>query len=266
MAYGKNDDKVGQWSVDKLALLKKYIPIFTKATQKAHHRYYIDCFAGKGEWIHKETNKKVEGSAVIAMKHAKEFTHIYLIEFDKQRVNHLNKLAEKYSCTDKVTILHGDCNEKIHTVMNHINKKAPTFVFLDPSKDQIKWKTIEFLSKWKTELFMLFPYHMFLNRMLPTDKSKITKNNINRMNEFLGTDEWQPIYYDKVRVYYFSEIYDLYSSRINNLGYTYIYLSNVFRVQNGPNLYYMIFAGKHKAGMDIMKWVQRGQHEQLKLF
>ncbi|UNC91644.1 hypothetical protein [Candidatus Contubernalis alkaliaceticus] len=50
MGYGKNE-LVGEWSKEKLKYLQAYLPAYTNATQKARQKFYIDGFAGKGDWL-----------------------------------------------------------------------------------------------------------------------------------------------------------------------------------------------------------------------
>lgn len=265
MGYGKNDE-IGQWSVDKLSFLERYLPAFAKATKKAKQRYYIDGFCGKGVWTHKKTKEKIQGSASIALNYSEDFTHQYFIDLDNERINEVKEIINKKSILNKATAINGDCNVEIINIMKKIHKRAPTFVFLDPSGDHIHWKTIQYLSNWRTELFILFPYHITIRRFLPIDINKQAEWMKKRLNEFFGTNKWEEIYYQTHRNYLASKLLELYTSRLNDIGYIHCNVSDVFKTDTGQNLYYMIWVGKHPVGKKIMNYVFEKQSDQLKLF
>jgi three-Cys-motif partner protein len=262
VAYGEKGNTIGEWSIDKLKFLDKYLPTFAKATQRAKHRYYIDGFAGNGEWIHRDTGEYVEGSAAIALKNAEGFTKLHFVEMDKNRSDNLANLVGSFSAGNKTVIHQGDTNTLLPSIMKKIHPLAPTFVFLDPSGDQLNWKTIESLSKWQTELFILYPYHMTIARYLPID-GEIEDWQIERLNKFFGTHDWYEIYLNKPRNYLLFELLNLYTSRLVNIGYKYCNVSKCFKSTTGQNLYYMIWVGKHPAGKKIMDWVFKQQEDQL---
>jgi three-Cys-motif partner protein len=266
MAYGEKDNLIGSWSLDKLEFLKKYLPIYVKATSRAMHRYYVDCFAGRGKWIEKESLKEVDGSVSISLDHSENFTKLFYIELDEERVEDIKKLASLKAPKKNYEIINGDCNAVIHKVMQQIHPKSPTFVFIDPSSDQVKWSTIEYLSLWRTELFILYPYQMTIRRYLPVDTSKIESWQMERLNNFFGTNLWYDIYMNYDRRYLLSKLLELYTNRLKEIGYKYVNISDVFKKPGGPDLYYMIWVGKHKAGDKIMKWVYEQQNPQLSLF
>jgi len=265
MAYGEKNNTIGEWSIFKLEFLEYYLPLYAKATKKAKHRYFIDAFAGNGKWIHRDKGIEVPGSAEIALRNIEGFTEMHFIEMEKNRVESLISLVKSYSSENKAFVHQGDCNELIPSILDKINKKAPTFVFLDPSGDQVRWKTIEILSQWKTELFILYPWNMTLARYLPRNKN-ITERSVNRLNNFFGTHEWYEIYMRVERPYLMSELLNLYMRRLKEIGYPYNNISNVIRSSTGQKLYYMIWVGKHKAGKEIMDWVYRRQQQQLTIF
>jgi three-Cys-motif partner protein len=265
LAYGGQYDEIGDWSVQKLKFIENYLPHYLRATKKAMHRYYIDLFAGKGKWIHKETREIIDGSPAISMKYKDHFTKLFYIEMDEERCHSLEQLSNENGCTN-VEIIQGDCNLQIESVLKQMHQRAPTFVFVDPSADQVQFATMELLAKWKTELFILFPYQMTIRRYLPRDKEKMQKWNINRLNSFFGSMDWKEIYENSHRDYLLSKMLDFYTSNLKKLGYEYIHISEVFKMQNGPELYMMLWVGKHPVGNKIMKRIYENQTTQLSLF
>lgn len=264
MAYGE-EDKIGRWSIDKLAFLEKYIPAYLNATKKSWQRYYIDGFAGQGRWIHNKTGKVVDGSPAIVLKHAEQFTHLHFVEYDHDRANQLIELVKQFNATHKATIHVGDCNKKIPEIMQGIHKKAPCFVFLDPSKHSLHWPTIVVLSKWRTELFILFPLNMTLIRFLPRH-GQLKPWAADHLNPVFGTNEWETIYREVPRYMLAQSLLDLYTERLKDLGYEFINISRIFKSDRGQKLYYMIWVGKHPVGKKIMDSVFLQQPGQLELF
>lgn len=262
MGYGEKGNTIGDWSIDKLSFLERYLPCFARATKKARHKYYIDGFAGNGEWIHRITGEQVPGSVNIALNYVADFTEMHFIEMDEERVQNLNKLVKSYHANNKAFVHKGDCNILLQSIIKPIHPKSPIFIFLDPSSDQLNWNTIKVLSKWQTELFILYPYHMTIQRYLPQDK-KIRQWQIDRLNNFFGTDEWYSIYLNRPRMYLLFELLDLYTTRLKEIGYNYCNISNCFKTNTGQNLYYMIWVGKHPVGKKIMDSVFKQQDSQL---
>lgn len=254
MGYGRKDNTIGPWSLEKLEFIRMYLPAFAKATRKALHRYYIDAFAGAGEWYRRDDfTQKVEGSVAIALQHANMFTKLYFIEQKSDRVEKLKDLVRRSNVTNAI-VIHGDSNKEIPEILKSIHREAPTFVFLDPSGDHVEWKTVEILSKWRTELFILYPWNMTLVRYLKRDKNILPPYR-ERLNRFFGTDMWYQIYINYHRDYLFHEMLNLYVKRLKDLGYKYINISDVFETPDGTKLYYMIWAGKKEVAKKIMDWV-----------
>ncbi len=267
MAYGE-EAQIGRWSIDKLDFLQRYLPAYLSVTKKAMHRYYVDGFAGRGEWINKSNGQKVDGSTVIALQQARKFTHLFFVEADEERAENLRNLARIHNAIDNTTVLVGDCNELLGSIMQRIHPRAPTFVFLDPSADQVKWSTIQTLSGWRTELFILFPLNMTLIRYMPKHRA-IDDWARDRLDSFFGCNEWEDIYnkfngYSRTRL--MNELINLFMRRLRELGYEYTGISDVFRNDSGQKLYYMIWVGKNELGDRIMSAVLRQQGEQLLLF
>lgn len=257
MSYGK-DDLVGEWSKEKLQYLESYLSAFTKATIKARNKYYIDGFAGKGNWTVRGSLESLKGSARLALESNPSFSKCFFIEKDIDRALALKKIAEEYPVR-KSEVLCGDCNEKIKDVLNQIHPNAPTFVFLDPSGAHLKWNTIELLAKWKTELFINFPLFMDLQRNLPNNPSKLQQWQIEKLNNVFGGTHWSDIYERKFKVegprFSSFSLMEIYISGLQEIGYPFVMKSDVIKNSNGANLYFLIWVGKKHVGEKIMKHV-----------
>ncbi len=75
-------DKIGNWSIDELDILKAYSEQYSLILQnqtisgsgaRRFHYGYIDGFAGAGEHVHKDTGEIVPGSPLNALNLAHKF-------------------------------------------------------------------------------------------------------------------------------------------------------------------------------------------------
>ncbi|WP_423908754.1 three-Cys-motif partner protein TcmP [Candidatus Spongiihabitans sp.] len=87
----------------------------------------------------------------------------------------------------------------IEAICNNENWKSHRAVaFIDPFATQVKWNTIEKMASTKAiDLWLLFPA-MAVNRML-TKTGGMPDQWQERLTECFGTDEWQPVFYQKKR-------------------------------------------------------------------
>jgi three-Cys-motif partner protein len=262
LGYGETGT-IGAWSKRKLQLLSDYLPIYLKACRRAQHRYYVDAFAGRGRWKVRGTGEVVEGSPRIALQHLVNFTKVFLVEMDKSKARDLMELKMSSLNADKVEVFIDDANEAVKSIFSKIHPKAPTFVFLDPSGDQLHWSTIDYISHWQTELYVLYPSGMTIMRYLSRDQ-KLDDRFVHRLNQFFGCEDWRHLYEHYVgglREKLPKALLDLYVQRMRDLGYSQFYQSECYRTRtygsSGQRLYYMIWAGKHEVGGKIMKSISR---------
>jgi three-Cys-motif partner protein len=248
-----DDKEVGEWSVLKLKFLQSYLTSYLVATKRAKHKYYIDCFAGDTEYIHKSTKQLVEGSSKIVLNIDKSFDAYYFIEMDPQRIQQLEKVRDIYPYKN-INIYQGDCNEKLPNILENIEKKSPTFIFFDTDGVHIKWETLIKASQWRTEFLINFPFNMSIKRNLPTDISKLKPSFKTTLTEFYGTDEWYNIYSSASipQSRKNNMLISLYVNNLKTLGFKYVIISPPFCNQTGAILYYLIFAGNNPVGEKIM--------------
>lgn len=271
MSKGYGEDRyVGEWAKQKLQYLASYLPAYLNATKKAPEKYYIDCFAGYGNWFIRDTGEEIKGSPLLALEIKDKFNKYYFIDLDKERVRELRTLISKFP-KKNCSLYHDNCNNAIHKIMYNIPKWAPTFVFLDPSGAHIEWSTIELLSKWKTELFINFPLYMDIQRRLTNDPDKINPGDIDQLNTFFGNNNWQKIYDRKFSLdgprFRIIDLMELYTLNLKELGYEHVLFSDTIKNSKNVPIYYLIWVGKHDVGEKIMKHVLKDQfNPQLRLF
>lgn len=259
MTFAK-DNKIGEWSILKLKFLESYLTGYLNATKRARQKYYIDCFAGKIQYVSKETGESIKGSTELVLNLNKSFDAYYFIELDSQRINELNKLKEKYP-EKNINVIQDDCNKVLKKILPNIHPDAPTFIFFDTDGINIEWETLVFASNWHTEFLINFPFYMSIKRNIPWNEKKLSNSKIEKITKFFGTDEWKNIHYDKTipksRKNYL--IIDLYKKNIEKLGFKYVMFSDTFNNSIGAKLYFLVFASNHPAGEKIMKHVFRKQ-------
>ena len=62
------------WSRNKLEILQGYLPAFNQAAKSVEERIYLDLMAGEPENFDRDTEKKFDGSARIALSTTPSFT------------------------------------------------------------------------------------------------------------------------------------------------------------------------------------------------
>ena len=96
-----SSDFGGQWTIEKLEILEKYLNAYTTALKKQSFKLmYIDAFAGTGEIAlrHEDEDARafIEGSARLALKIAdKPFDRLIFVEKDPQRYARLESLRKE---------------------------------------------------------------------------------------------------------------------------------------------------------------------------
>jgi three-Cys-motif partner protein len=113
---GRPHEFGGQWTLEKLRALKKYLAAFTTALKEkpSPHRpfrlMYIDAFAGSGTIQLGINGRRIAGSAKIALRTDPPFHELVFIERDSDRCAQLHTIAR----TDRrVRVVHGDANEEL---------------------------------------------------------------------------------------------------------------------------------------------------------
>jgi three-Cys-motif partner protein len=130
--------EVGPWAAEKHDRLRKYID----ASSGARANYlppkagasYIELYSGAGRSLIRDTNKIIDGSALVAYKAASasgvRFSELHLADFDPrnsaavaQRIKALGGAATKYD---------GPADVTVDAVLRAINRYGLHLVFLDP--------------------------------------------------------------------------------------------------------------------------------------
>ena len=84
------------------------------------------------------------------------FSELYFIESEPAAAAELQCEIEERG-DHRATVITGDVNIELPRIVQGLNKRAPTFVLLDPEGIEPCWDTIEAIALWKTELLINFP-------------------------------------------------------------------------------------------------------------
>jgi three-Cys-motif partner protein len=192
-------DDIGEWSEIKLDIIKEYASAFTKIMKnKAWCKgyVYIDAFAGAGVHIRRKTREFILGSPLNALEIDHPFTEYHYIDIDKKKTGILSGLIGDR--TD-VNIYQEDCNEILtEIILPSLPYKSykRALCILDPYGLHLNWETIMTAAKQRTtEIFLNFPLMDMNRNVLHKDLFSSEPDQIERMNRFCGTHEWQEILY-----------------------------------------------------------------------
>jgi len=224
----------------KLVYLRKYLPALNKILRSKvpdSPRYYVDFFSGPGKCIDRH-GKICDGSPLIAIKTNPPFTNFIFVDINE---NYCNALKRRLEGIPNVDVKKGDCNEVVSEVLSMMNTYDPCFVFLDPFGLELKWKTIEKLSrKRRIDILINFPVGA-IHRSIGTKGAEHT------VTECLGGDEWRNVrgrgYPARIR------LRDLYTTKMQKF-FEHISPKLVYNQNNVP-LYYLIYGCHFDVGKKI---------------
>ena len=264
-------DKIGIWSEIKLDIIREYANAFTRIMRKQDWcagYAYIDAFAGPGIHISRRTGEFILGSPLNALEIENPFTEYHFIDVDKVKAEALEALTREKS---NIKIYPEDCNEalvkKIFRYLQYESKKRALCI-LDPYGLHLHWETIMEAAKLRTtEIFLNFPL-MDMNRNV-LHKDLLTANSvqIERMNRFCGSVEWQEILYEEDKqMDLFGDTYRIkivdsniklgdwfrVERLIKAAGFKFVPEPVLMRNSKGGPLFFLFFATYNKAGNNIV--------------
>ncbi len=210
----------GDWTEEKLARLRKYLPAYVHVLKDKGLTYaYIDAFAGTGyrelrdkelqgetiktplfpEFSEQETQNFMDGSARIALQTEPRFHKYIFIEKDSNKTTELEKLKEEFpDKSQDIQIVNDDANDYLINLCNKNWRTNRAVLFLDPFGMQIPWSTIEAIAKTQAiDLWYLFPLGIAVNRLLTKD-GNIQAAWRRRLDDIFGTSDWFEDFYKPV--------------------------------------------------------------------
>lgn len=264
-------DTVGIWSEIKLDIIKEYASAFTtimKAQQWCKGYVYIDAFAGAGVHISKRTGELIPGSPWNALEIENPFTEYHFIDIEQQKAEALDTLPREHF---NISIHHGDCNEilprKIFRTLTYASRKRALCI-LDPYGLHLHWETILAAAQLETtEIFLNFPLMDMNRNVLHKDLLSADPDQIERMNKFCGTEEWQYILYRRQKGLFGNE-YKLKIGDNFKLGewfkdnrlkqaaaFRFVPDPLLMRNSKGGPLFFLFFASHNETGKKIVNYI-----------
>ena len=254
-------DKIGYWSVLKLAILKKYAAAYTtimRAQAKPELHYsYIDAFSGAGTHILKKTGEPVPGSPLNALAVDPPFLHFHFIDLDAAKVSYLR---EEIGDRSDVEVYEGDCNtiliERVFPNVLYEDYRRALCV-LDPYGLHLNWKVISEAGRTRSiEIFLNFPVADMNRNVLWHKPDDVDSEAAARMTAFWGDESWKTVAYTpskQQRLFGADEpdllktenqtIAEAFRRRLQKIaGFTYVPPPIPMRNRKNATVYYLFFA------------------------
>jgi len=202
----ENSNFGGEWTVEKLIIINKYLGFYTTALKKFKgEKVYIDAFAGSG--ISKiKSGEVLPGSPLLALKY--DFDKYYFLDINEDNLSSLKEHVQKYfpSKVDKINFIHGDCNLNLRNVLKSLTAYQRGVIFLDPYAMELEWNILQDIKNTGIlDVWYLFPFSA-VNRNLNKD-GKIPDGNKSAISRILGGTDWETEFYkDSGQLNMFDEI------------------------------------------------------------
>ncbi len=245
------------WTSQKHKPIGVYSEMITEGMKnKWREINYIDLYAGPGKYFDRTSGILMDGSPLIASK--LKFDNLYLNDIKKENVDALEKRLDGSGAN-----LHLFCDDA-NAVAGKINSlllgNSLSFCLLDPNNmSDLNFDTVRAISanKKKVDLMINFAYGMDFQRF---SRNKKFEKKQGKIDLFFPSNEWRQIEdsHQKRKIQFRAEkLIDFYTSGLYRLGYERppeeTKYKNYFEIHNtrNGNLYYLIFASKHKRGYDF---------------
>ena len=199
----------GPWSLIKVDVVDRYLQFFNTALKNLpFERVYIDAFAGSGAFrygtgapkntlfgIRDETNDIHDGSAIRALRAKPPFGNIRFIESNRRNAASLRELI-KQSGHPNARVISGDANDALVRYCRPQDwKHRRGVIFLDPFGMNVKWSTLEAISKTRAlDVWLLFPLGATI-RNLPLNGHALDASKRAAVTRLFGTDRWFDEFY-----------------------------------------------------------------------
>lgn len=282
----------GPWTKAKLEAFVKYVNAYLTIMNKNRDKYnwkliYFDGFAGSGDVLIKSNSEIKEKKTISLLQEIDElekysgykgaaervldikqkgFDYYYFIDTDEVASNKLEKKLKPYK-KDYMDFCFriDDANNQIRKMAEFLKQdnKHKSLVFLDPFGMNIEWASIECLKGTSTDLWVLIPSGVVINRLLKCngeilnpDKMcsffGLTENEL--QTEFYKKEESLTLFGETTEVKKYSEplqrIANLCRKRLKTI---YKYVTKPLPLKNSKNntIYHFIFASNNKSAHKI---------------
>jgi len=278
------------WTIEKLEIFKKYVDAYLAIMDANKNKYgwktlYFDGFAGSGDCSRGVNNVEsinkslfldfgIEDAETLVYKGAAErvlslkrkFDYYYFIDMDGESLNKLQEKLRPFAMGYRLQFREGDANIYINELAAALkkDKKLKSLVLLDPFGMQINWESIELLKNTASDIWILVPSGVIINRLLDR-KGDLT--HINKLCSFFGMTEEEireEFYTENVNTTLFGEvtniqkkqapirkIVDLYIKRLRE-NWKYVTQEPlIMKNTRNVEIFHFVFASNNSAGLKI---------------
>lgn len=293
MTWNKNNivneppgDWGGPWTEKKLQAFSKYVSAYLTIMKKFPYweTIYFDGFAGSGTKdkdvktelyqqlkITEAEERTYKGAAerVLTLKDDLAFNYYYFIDKKEESLQKLNLKISDKAKGKKIAYKAGDANKWIRELSKILKtKKYAALIFLDPFGMQIDWASIEELKETRSDVWILVPTGVIVNRLL--DKAGELKY-IDKLESFFGLseNEIKELFYKKeVTATLFGEeesiskvskpiqkIAKIYAGRLKTIWEHVTEEPLVLKNRNGVPIFHFVFASNNQNALKIAKQI-----------
>lgn len=204
----------GHWTEEKLEAFEKYVNAYLTIMNSFREKnkwklIYFDGFAGSGsrneneahsvsellldlfndEYLDEDDLNTYKGAAerVLGIEQ-RGFDWYVFVDKNKESNQQLEKRLENFKSKRNLVFRTSDANEQISLLAKAMMKdnSLTALVLLDPFGMQVDWKSIELLKGTRTDLWILIPTGVIVNRLLDR-KAELT--HIDKLMSFFGKGE-----------------------------------------------------------------------------
>ncbi len=212
-----------------------------------------------------EAESYLKGSPQLALGVETPFDHYVFIEKDSVRAAQLRDIVSNNKVKSTITIREGDAGSELAVLSRRIKKtKHRAVVFIDPYGLNISWDAIESLADTgAVEIVLNFAWAMAINRLMVRD-GEIPLKWVEMLDNYFGDNKWFELAYEVTDDLFGKSVQKADQAELNILRYYLQKLQSCFgyvgpprliRNTRGNPLYYLIWAGPNKAGLEGAKHI-----------
>ncbi len=282
-----------KWTIEKLDAFKKYVNAYLTIMEPNKKRYgwktlYFDGFAGSGDLnkrghddnetdntvsflnldIEEKETQVYKGAAERVLNLTHKFDYYYFVDLNKESLDRLEEKLKSFDMGPKIQFRPGDANVWIKELAAALKKdtKLKALVLLDPFGMQINWESIELLKDTASDMWILVPSGVIINRLLDR---KAGLPHITKLCSFFGITEEEirkEFYNEKVSTTLFGEetktekksdpirkITDLYIKRLSGIWKYVTKEPLVMKNTRNVPIFHFVFASNKPTGLKIAK-------------
>lgn len=282
--------EVGPWAKEKLDALARYLDFYTKVLKNQPWRtIYLDAYAGGGRAVVRaeergqadcaglfgeavpidpEARELIDGSPRVALGIANPFDRYVFADPDPDRAVELEALKQEFAGARTVDVSQRTAAEAIAwlTAQPISRRTHRGIAFLDPFGAQLDWASLQKLADTGLfEVVVNFALSMAIQRMLP-NSGEVPEACASALDSYFGSRAWFEEVYQRrdgglfatggfeKRPDYLERLLELYRARLRS-AFGHISAPRLIRNTRGAPLYYLLWAGPNKKGLEGADYV-----------